>query len=395
MHSSNKNSSYKEKFILKRSLIFLMAAASGIGVANIYYLQPLLSEVSRDFQVSQVSMGAVAMLTQIGYAFGLLFFVPIGDMKERRSFIVLMALSVAGSLLLMSLSFNIVMFSVASLIIGLTAVVPQLIVPFAANLSDPQSTGKVVGTVMSGLYAGILVSRTFSGIIGSNFGWRTVYVSAALLMVVLAMLLKKFLPLSFPTSGLGYLDLLKSMYNLFKQEKTLRSASIIGALMFGAFSAFWTSLVFLLETPAYNMGAQAAGTFGLIGIAGILAAPVVGRIADSKGPSFALGLSIILTIFSYICFWIFGLNLFGLVIGIILLDLGTQSGQVSNQARIYAINPNARSRVNAVFMVCYFLGGACGSLLGSYGWALYQWYGVCVVGLSLLISALVVYFTYK
>jgi predicted MFS family arabinose efflux permease len=381
----------KSKFVLGRQLVFLMAVASGVGVANIYYMQPLLAEIARAFEISQLNIGFVAMLTQIGYAFGLLLFVPIGDIKERRRFITLMALMVSVSLILMSLSINVTMLAISAFIIGLTAVVPQLIIPFAAHLAEPKDRGKVIGTVMSGLYAGILVSRTFSGIIGSAFGWRVVFWIAAALMVVLAFLLKRYLPVSLPTSNDNYLALLKSLWILIKEQRVLRESSIVGALMFGAFSAFWTSLIFLLETPVYKLGAQAAGIFGLVGLAGVLAAPVVGRTADKKSPRFTLGISIVIAVIAYIIFGIFGFKLWGLVIGVILLDLGIQSGQVSNLARIYSLDPNSRNRINAVFMVSYFAGGALGSFLGSYGWKLFQWGGVCAVGLTLLIAAFSVY----
>lgn len=379
------------EFVLRPPLVFLMAAASGVGVANIYYMQPLLAEIARSFSISQLNIGFIAMLTQIGYALGLLFFVPIGDIKERRRFIYIMALLVALSLLLSSFSFNVAMLTLSAFIIGLTSVVPQLIVPFAAHLAEPRERGKVIGTVMSGLYAGILVSRTFSGIIGSFFGWRAVYWTAAAFMVVLAFLLKRYLPVSLPISNVNYVNLLKSMWYIVKEQRVLRESSIIGGLMFGAFSAFWTTLVFLLETPVYKMGAKAAGIFGLVGLAGVLAAPVVGKIADKKSPKFTLIIAIIISIIAYVIFTIFGFKLWGLIIGVILLDLGTQAGQVSNQTRIYSLDQDARNRINAVFMVSYFAGGASGSFLGSYGWELFQWTGVCTVGLTLLLSAFIVF----
>lgn len=378
-------------FVLSRSLVFLMSAATGITVANLYYIQPLLAELAKTFHVSQSTIGFAAMLVQAGYALGMLLIVPLGDMKERRSLIVWMLVLAAGALVFTSFAANIWMLLFASLLVGLTSVVPQLIVPFAAHLAPPGERGKVVGTVMSGLLIGILLSRTFSGVVGDRFGWQLVYQAAAVMMIFLVFLLRKVLPESRPSSRIQYVQLLKSLWGLFRENPVLREASYNGALMFGTFSAFWTTLVFFLRSPVYNLGTEAAGLFGLVGVFGALTASVVGRIVDKKSPRFTIGLAIILSMLSYICFFFLGYRIWGLVSGVILLDIGTQTAQISNQARIYAMGGEIRNRVNAVYMVSYFIGGGLGSLIGSFSWGLLKWPGVCLVGLTLQFIATVVH----
>ncbi len=380
---------------LSNFLVLVMAVASGITVANLYYIQPLLVEIANDFQVTQVSVGFVAMLTQIGYALGMLCILPLADIKEKRSLIVTMLLCSAGSLMFMLFSFNITVISIASFAVGFTSVVPQLIIPFAAQLADPKERGKIIGTVMSGLFIGILVSRTFSGLVGEYWGWRMVYFIASALMIILAISLSKLLPLCLPTSSMKYKELFTSMMSLTKSLPVLREASLNGALMFAAFSAFWTSLVFLLEGSPYHMGADVAGLFGLVGVTGAMAAPIVGRIADKRSPKFTLGIGMIAVIFAYLCFLAFGFKIWGLIIGVVLLDLGVQSCQISNQARVHALNDEARNRLNTVYMVSYFTGGALGSYLGTYSYAHFGWHGVCALGLLTQLIAASVYINYK
>lgn len=380
---------------MSRFLVLVMAATSGITVANLYYIQPLLAEIAESFRVTQVSVGFVAMLTQVGYALGMLSILPLADIKEKRSLIVRMLLFSACALLFMSFSFNMTVISVASFAVGFTSVVPQLIVPFAAQLADPKERGMIIGSVMSGLFIGILVSRTFSGVIGEYWGWRTVYLIAAGLMIVLAFFLRRLLPLCPPISKMNYSALFKSMLSLTKSLRILREASLNGAFMFAAFSAFWTSLVFLLNSSHYHLGADVAGMFGLVGISGALAAPIVGRTADKRSPRFTVGIGMISVILAYLCFSILGFRLWGLIIGVILLDLGVQSCQISNQARVHALNDEARNRLNTVYMVSYFLGGAMGSYLGSYCYAYFDWYGVCALGLLTQLLAVIFHLNYK
>ncbi|MFL0252510.1 MFS transporter [Clostridium neuense] len=389
---NQKNINNKKEFNLSRFVVILMAVTCGATVANLYFIQPLLSQVTKAFNVSESGAGFVVTLTQIGYALGLFFFVPLGDMKERRSLIIKMLLFVAAALLTVAFSPNYYVLLIASFFVGFTTIIPQLIVPFAAQLARPSERGKIIGTVMSGLLIGILLSRTFSGIVGQAFGWRTVYIIAGILMLLFVIFIKYLMPLSIPTSKLSYKELIFSIGGIVKRERVLREAAVNGALMFGSFSIFWTSLIFLLQSSIYKMGTREAGLFGLIGVVGASAAPVIGRLADKKSPEFVVGIGVLLSTVAYIIFFFLGYKLLGLIVGVILLDLGNQTGQVSNQARIQALGDEARSRINTVFMVSYFLGGASGSYLASISFQYSGWTGVCVVGIVFQLVAILFHF---
>lgn len=382
----------QKEFQMSGLLIMLMSVASGVTAANLYYSQPLLEDFSRFFNVSPSMIGIAATLIQIGYALGLVFLVPLGDIKERRGLIMTMLFCSMLALLGISFASSIGWLFVGSLLIGLTSITPMLIVPLAAHLSEPASRGRVIGTIMSGLLIGILLSRTFSGIVGSALGWQAVYRIAAVMMGLLILIFYFWLPKSAPNSVMSYGKLLKSLMGLLRSQPILMETSLVGAMMFATFSDFWTTLSFLLKSPAYNLGSQVAGMFGLVGVAGALAASIVGRVADKKSPLFTLTIAIALSSTSYVCFWSFGYRMWGLIIGTILLDLGIQSGQISNQTRINALDATARSRNNAVYMTFYFVGGALGSLMGTFFWGLFGWTGVCALGLVFQIIAAIVHF---
>jgi predicted MFS family arabinose efflux permease len=244
---------------------------------------------------------------------------------------------------------------------------------------------------MSGLLIGVLFARTVSGVIGAQFGWRTIYWIAAAIMLLLAGLLRRMLPKERPSTRISYPYLLRSLWGLMRQEPVLRECSLFGAMGFGAFSAFWVTLSFFLQTPPYHFGSTAAGLFGLVGVVGAGAASVVGRLADRIRARTITGVVIVCALASFIVFWLLGPWLWGLVVGVILLDLGTQGIHISNQARIYDLQPQARSRLNTVYMVSYFVGGSLGSLLGASGWSVAGWNGVCFVGVLMLASALTIF----
>jgi len=377
---------------MRRSIVWMMAVTSGAAVANLYYNQPLLAVIAQSFHVSAHQVGFIPMLTQLGYALGLLLFVPLGDLMERRRLIVTMLVATALAMGVAAVSPNITWLVVASLVIGMTTIVAQLIVPFAAQLAKPGDRGKVVGTVMSGVLIGILLARTVSGFVGASFGWRAMYWIASGLMIVFAVGLAVLLPKSQPSLTMSYRQLMQSLSGLIREQPVLREASIIGAMSFGAFSAFWSTLVFFLEKPPYHYGSEVAGLFGLVGVVGAGAAPLAGRLADKKSPRITVGLAIIITTSSFFIFWLKGYQLWGLIVGVILLDLGVQAAQVSNQARIFSLLPEAYSRLNALYIMFYFVGGAIGSFLGAYGWSRWQWNGVCGVGLLMMVVAIVTFF---
>jgi predicted MFS family arabinose efflux permease len=371
--------------------VWFMAISTGLIVANIYYAQPLLAEIARQFHLSVTQAGVLAMTSQIGTAFGMLLFVPLGDVRERRALITVLLFASTLSLLLFAVAPNPLWLTFASLAVGATASIVHVIVPFAAHLAPVRQRGRVLGVVMSGMLFGILLARTASGLIGAHFGWRAVYFLAAGLMLGLALSVRFFLPRSEPEVSLPYVVLLRSVVSLVRQHAALRESALLGALLFAGFSAFWTTLVFLLATPPFHYGADVAGLFGLVGAAGALGAPLVGGLADRHGARTTLGIALLIVLGSFLWLDLLGKTLAGLIVGVVILDLGVQSGHVSNQTRIYAIAPEAKSRLNTFYMVSYFTGGSLGSLLGAWSWRLAQWRGVCGFALASIVMALVVY----
>ncbi|WP_313468989.1 MFS transporter, partial [Carnobacterium sp.] len=281
----NNISKEKTNFELTPSFILLLAVSCGVAVASLYYIQPLESMLAVDFGVSVGNIGFAAMLTQIGYALGLFFIVPLGDIFERRSLIIRMLILVVISLIGVTVSRHYVFFAWALFIVGITSIVPQLIIPYAAQLSKPEKRGSVLGTVMGGLLIGILLSRTFSGMIGSVLGWRPVYLFATGLILLLLLIIRLTFPKSYPTTKVSYLYLLRSIPQLIKNQRVLQASAVNGFFMFGSFSVFWTSLIFLLESPEYHMGTREAGLVGLVGVVGALAAPIIGKFNDKGDPS--------------------------------------------------------------------------------------------------------------
>ncbi len=368
-----------------------MTIATGMVVANLYYNQPLLGEISAAFGTTEARAGSIAMLTQVGYAVGMLFIIPLGDMFRRKRLIMLDFVLIIAALMLAAFAPTIELLMVASFLIGATSVVPQLLVPMAAHLAKPEERGRTVGFVMSGLLIGILLSRTVSGFVGAHLGWRAMFIIAAGMMVILWLALYFMLPEVHPSYKGTYKNLMKSLVHLTKEEPLLRLASIRGALCYACFGAFWTTLVFLLEEPQFNAGSDVAGAFGLIGAFGALAASFMGRLTD-KGDSFRITtITILLIVISYGIFGLSSHSIIGLVIGVIVMDLGVQATHISNQTLIFSLNPEARNRLNTVYMVTYFVGGATGTYLASHAWQLWKWNGVVGIGLVLSVLALLIH----
>ena len=376
-----------------RLLILLLAFASGITVANIYYNQPLLAGIAQQFNASYSTTSIISLVTQLGYASGLLLVVPLGDSFERRNLIVTSVSGTAVALLAASLSPNLPALILASYLIWLIGVTPQFIVAYAAGVAEPENRGRTVGTVMSGLLIGILFSRTISGFIGAHTGWRTVYFYAAATMLVLAALLFFAIPQQHPERFVPYPELLGSLWPILKREPVLQRHAVIGMAGFAAFSAFWTTLAFYLASRPEHFDGQATGLFGLVGVAGALVAPVAGRLSDQFQPKLVNGLAILVVIISFIIMTLADYSLLLLVIGVFLMDAGVQGNQISNQTRIYALSPGLRNRINGVYMVCYFVGGALGSAIGSAALAHWHWTGVCLAGAALSLIGLLVLFT--
>jgi predicted MFS family arabinose efflux permease len=376
---------------MKRSLLWFMATAVGMIVANIYYIQPLLADMGRTFHLSPSRAGSVATLMQLGTTSCMLLLVPLGDIRERRSLIASMVLVLAVGLAGVALSPNYACLALAGILVGASGSVVHLILPFAATLAPPAQRGHVVGTVIGALLMGILLARTASGFVGAHLGWRSVFLMASGLMLVLSGLLAVLLPRSPPEHHMPYADLLHSMVAMVRDHPTVRESSFYGAMLFCAFSAFWTSLVFLLETPPYHYGSTAAGLFGLVGAAGAAFAPIIGRMTDRVGSRKAVGFALALAFASFVLLGAAGHRMAGLILGVLLMDLGVQAGHVANQAWIYSLAPGMRSRLNSVYMTCYFTGGAFGTFLGALGWQLYGWWGVCGLALAAISCGLAVY----
>ncbi|WP_337176756.1 MFS transporter [Paludisphaera sp.] len=378
--------------MIARRTVWIMAIGCGLSVANLYYSQPLLERIGAEFGASAARMGIVATAAQVGYAAGMLLLAPLGDLLERRGLIVATMLATALALAVVAVSPGFAWLATAHLLLGAATVTPQIIVPFAATIAAPHERGKVVGTVMSGLLIGILLARTASGFLAVYVGWRGVFWLASGLMVALAAVMARALPRSSPTlAGTSYGALMRSVFVLARDVPTLRTSALFGGLAFGSFSVFWTVLAFHLATPPFGYGSDVAGLFGLVGAAGAAAAPLTGAVADRRGPRLTIGLGLVVILAAYAVLAAFGWTLIGLVAGVLLLDLGVQGTHISNQARIYGLMPEARSRLTTVYMVAFFVGGSLGSAAGAAVWPRFGWPGACGVGAGFALAAIGVF----
>lgn len=369
-------------------ILLLMSISAGVVVANLYYNQPLLELMARSFKTAPRWIGLVPTLTQIGYAVGMLLFIPLGDVADRRRLILTMSVLSIGALIVTALAPSFLVLSVASLAVGVFSIVPQLLVPLAAYLARAEERGRAVGDVMSGLLIGILVARTIAGTVGEHLGWRAMYWVASGLMALVTIAMWAMLPRVRGEADHSYLELQRSLLRLIKTEPVLREAAFVGAMLFGTFSAFWATLVFLLANPPYHYGSQVAGLFGLVGVAGAAAAPIAGRMADKRDRRANLRVAIVVVMVAFVVLLVWPHKLWALVVGVILLDAGVQSGQVTNQSRIYSLTPEAHNRLNTVYMVTYFVGGALGSAVGTFAWDHWRWTGVAATGLILCAAAM-------
>jgi len=363
-----------------RGILLLLAVIAGTGIANIYYAQPLLEALRVDFPRDASWVGLVAAAAQIGFALGMVFLSPLGDRMSRRRLILWQIAALCAALLLAATATTLAVLIVASLLIGVFATLAQQASPFAAELAPPERRGHAIGMVMSGLVLGILLARTFAGLIGEHVSWRAVFAASIVAMLALAVLVATRLPESRPTSAMPYGALIKSLWRLVLEWRELRETALTGAALFAGFSVFWTVLALQLAEPPLLLGPQAAGLFGLIGAAGALAAPMAGRLADKRGPRAVVTFSILLIAAAFVVFGFSGASLISLLLGVVVLDIGLQCSQVSNQARIFALNPEARSRMNTVYMTAFFIGGAIGSAAGAYVWQRFGWVSACIAG---------------
>lgn len=362
----------------------MMAMAAGVAVANIYYNQPMLGLMERDLPDTLTAL--VPTVTQLGYAAGLFLLVPLGDIVERRRLIVAQFAVLAIALMLTALAPNAALVVLASLVVGLASTVAQQIVPLAAYLSAPARRGAVVGTVLAGILTGILLSRTLAGFIATHAGWREMFWLGVPMALVAGASMGLVLPRTPPDTRLSYGALLGSIASLWREFPSLRLAAVTQALIFAAFTVFWTVLAFRLAAPPFSLGADIAGLFGILGAVGIFAAPLAGRFADARGPTPVVAMGASVTLLSWVVFAAWTATP-GLLIGVVLLDFAMQSALVSNQHIVFSLRPAARARLNTILVGCMFLGGALGSAVGMAAWRWCGWSAVSVVGIGLGLAA--------
>ncbi|HYP69578.1 MAG TPA: MFS transporter [Variovorax sp.] len=380
---------------LPASLVLLLATSAGLAVASLYYSQPMLGVLGADIGASSREVGFVPTLTQLGYALGILLLAPLGDRIDRRRIIVAKAAVLCAALLVAGAAPGIGLLLVASLVIGLAATMAQDIVPAAATLAPESHRGKVVGTVMTGLLLGILLSRVLSGFVAEQFGWRTMFLLAAASIALTGAAVWRGLPHFRPTTHLHYGALLASLATLWRRHGALRRATLSQGLLSIGFSAFWSTLAVMLHGAPFHLGSGAAGAFGLAGAAGALAAPLAGRLADRRGPELVTHLGAALAVVSFAAMALAPMldvhaQLALLVASAIGFDLGLQGTLIAHQTIVYGIEPGARSRLNAVLFTGMFIGMAAGSALGALVFAQWGWTAVIVLATGSAASALVV-----
>ena len=383
----------EERAGLSRGLVALIAVGTGAVVANLYYAQPVLHEIAGTFHSGPGPTSAIITATQVGYAAGLLLIVPLGDLHPRRALVTRLFCVSAVALIGCALAPSLWVFALASVLVGGASVAGQVMIPFAADLAPEERRGRVVARIMTGLLMGILLARTVSGLVAQAAGWRAIYWLSAALMVCFAVVLWRALPAEGERPHRSYPELVGSSLRLLVTEPVLRRRAWHGACAFAAFSVLWTTLAFLLSGNPYHYSNAVIGLFGLVGVGGIAAANLAGKLADSSRVTATTIAAGVLLAGSFALLWAGRTSLAALIVGIVVLDMGTQGMQITNQAVIYALRPDARSRINSAYMVCYFAGGAAGSLAAGALYGARGWSGVCLlgVGLGLLTLAMSAY----
>lgn len=376
---------------LSRALILLMATATGLAVASNYYAQPLLHSIAQHFGLTTATAGSIVIAAQLSYGAGLLLLAPLGDLFEQRRLIVSMIAIATVGLLISAFAPSLMWLLIGTTLTGLFSVVAQVLVPMAAGLSDPSERGRVVGTLMSGLLLGILLARTAAGFMATLGDWRSIYLLAAALMALSAIALARALPERHQHAGLKYPALIGSVFRLFVDEPVLRLRSLLGLLSFCLFALFWTPLAYLLAAEPYHYSDAVIGLFGLAGAAGALAANWAGRLADRGKGSLGTTVGLLALVLAWVPLAFAQVSLAALLIGVLVLDLAVQLVHVSNQNAVIALRPEARNRLNAGYITCYFIGGALGSLLGTQLFQAHGWNGIVVAGLVIGGVALVVW----
>lgn len=375
--------------MMSRRIVFLMALSCALAVSPIYYNQPLLPQIASSFYLPTARGSLIATLTQLGYAVGLFVFVPLADCLQPRTVASRAIIANAVALAACAVAPTFLLLSTCSFLVGMTAVTAQIIIPAVSSIATPATRGRIVGSLVGGLSSGVLLARTLSGLVGELLGWRSIFVLAAVMDIGLLIVVRK-LPASSAVVPIRYRTLMKSIAAMIRQERLLRISAAMGFLVFAAFSALWASLAALLVRPPYRYSPAAIGAFGLVGLAGLLMSPKLGSIVDRIGARSIASFGAITVVAAFGLVSVAGRSLPCLIVGMILLDLGNRANFIANQARIYALNPEARSRLNTVFMVSYFLGGAFGAALGGIGANRGGWIGLAAIGALIALVAVAI-----
>lgn len=375
---------------LPRTLVALFACACGLSVANVYYAQPLLDALAVDFAIGPGAAGAIITATQLGSALALLLLVPLGDQVNRRWLTLMQTAALIASLLWVCLAQGTVTLLIGMLVVGLLGTaMTQGLIAYAATCASPEERGQVVGTVQGGVVMGLLLARLFAGLIADLAGWRGVYLTSALMMAVLGVMLWRVLPDQRPAARpLPYPQLILSMFSLLRKDGVLQVRGMLALLMFAVFNIFWSALVFPLSGPPYELSHTAIGAFGLVGMVGALAAARAGYWADRGLGQWVTGVALLLLTLSWLPLCFTPSSIAWLVLGVITLDLAGQAIHVTNQSMIFRARPDAHSRVIGCYMLFYAVGSGLGAVASTATYAAFGWSGVCLLGISVSLVAL-------
>ncbi|WP_316396960.1 MFS transporter [Bradyrhizobium sp. 33ap4] len=389
-HKTHNRPNHSTARALSPAVVLLFAVACGLSVANIYFAQPLLDTMAQDLSIAPAVIGGVVTLTQIGYAFGLMLIVPLGDLWDRRRLIVGQTVLSAIALTIVGAAPNAAVLLVGMVLVGLLAVVIQVLVAYAATLAAPADRGRTIGTVTSGVVSGILLARFAAGALADLGGWRVVYLTSAALTLVLAALLARALPRHAPQpmAGSSYAKLLRSTLALFVEEQVLRERAVFALLIFASFSVFWSSVVLPLAAPPLSLSHTTIGMLGIAGLAGALAARNSGQFADRGWGQRTTGLSLLLMLAGWVPIACLNTSLWLVVAGVLMIDFAVQAIHVTNQSLIVAARPDAASRLVGGYMVFYSIGTGFGAISSTMAYAAAGWPGVCVLGAAISGSAL-------
>lgn len=370
---------------ISRAMTLLFAVSGGAAVGSLYWAQPLLVDIAATFRVSVGSAGVLITMTQVGYALGILLLVPLGDTLERRRLVPVVMICSSLALLACALAPSFVFLMVSLCAVGLSTVAGQILTPLAGDLARPEERGRVVGTVVSGLISGILLSRTVSGFVADAFGWRAVYIFAAIVIIVLAIALARVLPRERPRTSVPYGVLLRSVFTVVARHRSAQATLGIGATLFAVFSMFWTGLTFLLSSPPFNFSVSQIGLVGLVGLAGALAAQRAGRLHDRGWSVGATGATLALALVSVMIAALGATSTILILVAVLLLDIAVQGTNLLSQTRLLSIDPAARSRLNTAFVASNFVGGAIGSGITGILWEVGGWHLV-MAGAGVLVA---------